>query len=490
MANHATPMKTAEPAIVADFSAEGELARAFSYGKRVAVNSLAILLADGAALSLALMMGGLFRLLLRGDSIMVPGWSWLIIPVWMIGSAMARITPGWGIGPVEQLQRLVVLIFASFGFAAAALFLSRAGPAASRITLTTAFLLTVVLIPLFRQQVKKYLIRRKLWGVPTVIYGSDRKAAHVLEALRHEPGLGYLPVGIYDNESPEGSYIEGVPVLGNLNQKSSLAPVAILSTERTSRKQLIRLIEGPLATYRRVVIIPDLLDAPSLWVTTRDFLGMVGLEISLNLLNPVARFVKRATDIIAVVGTAPVWIPACLVISLLIWLEDQHHPLFRQERVGRGGEVFETWKFRTMRPDAERILQEEFARNPDLEEEWSAHYKLKNDPRITRIGNFLRRTSLDELPQLINVLRGEMSLVGPRPLPAYHYEKLPEQIRALRDRVGPGITGLWQVSGRSESGTRGMERWDAYYVRNWSVWLDIIILVRTARAVWSAHGAY
>ncbi len=484
-------MKTVEPVTaVTDFSAEGIQARTFSYGRRLVSNSAAILAADGVALSFALLIGGLFRLMLRGDSIMVPGWSWLILPVWMLGCAIARITPGWGIGPVEQLRRLVVLIFASFGFAAAALFLSKAGPAASRITLTTAFLLSVVLIPLFRQQVKTYLIHRQGWGIPTVIYGSDRTVSHVLEALRHEPGLGYVPVGIFDNESPEGSYIEGVPVLGGLKQKSSQAPVAIIASGQTSRKQFIQLLEGPLASYRRVVIIPDLLEAPSLWVTTRDFLGLVGLEISLNLLNPAAQFVKRATDMIAVIGLAPLWIPTCLVISFLIWLEDRRSPLFLQERIGHEGEMFKTWKFRTMRPDAERVLQQEFANNPELEEEWSRNCKLKNDPRITRIGEFLRKTSLDELPQLVNVWRGEMSLVGPRPLPAYHYEKLPQQIRTLRDRVRPGITGLWQVSGRSESGTHGMERWDAYYVRNWSIWLDIVILVRTGRAVFSAHGAY
>ncbi len=109
---------------------------------------------------------------------------------------------------------------------------------------------------------------------------------------------------------------------------------------------------------------------------------------------------------------------------------------------------------------------------------------------MTRVGRFLRKTSLDELPQLVNVLRGEMSLVGPRPLPDYHYRQLRPQIRTLRDRVRPGLTGLWQVSGRSEAGTSGMERWDAYYVRNWSVWLDIVILVRTVRVVIQAKGAY
>jgi lipopolysaccharide/colanic/teichoic acid biosynthesis glycosyltransferase len=143
-----------------------------------------------------------------------------------------------------------------------------------------------------------------------------------------------------------------------------------------------------------------------------------------------------------------------------------------------------------MHPDAEGILQSRLEDDPELRREWQTNFKLRRDPRITRVGAFLRRTSLDELPQLVNVLRGEMALVGPRPLPAYHYEELPERVRKLRDRVRPGVTGLWQVSGRSEAGHAGMSRWDAYYVRNWSVWLDIVIFVRTIRTVVTGHGAF
>jgi lipopolysaccharide/colanic/teichoic acid biosynthesis glycosyltransferase len=174
---------------------------------------------------------------------------------------------------------------------------------------------------------------------------------------------------------------------------------------------------------------------------------------------------------------------------LIIWLEDPSNPIFFQERIGRFGRPFKTWKFRTMMPDAERVLQRKLADDPILKEEWEANFKLRVDPRITRIGAFLRRTSLDELPQLINVLRGDMSLVGPRPLPRYHHNELSSQVKKLRAQVRPGVTGLWQVSGRSDIGNDGIEKWDSYYVRNWSVWLDAVILVRTVRAVIRAEGA-
>lgn len=461
----------------------------FSYVPRLLSNSAGLLLGDFVALSASMGLGGGLRHLLYGDSL-IPGWSWLIIPVWALGAGLTSLTPSWGMGPVEHLRKLVTWILASFGLAAAALFLSKTGAEASRFTLTTAFCISIVLVPLMRVRIKSWLIRHKRWGVPTVIYGSDATAAHVLDALSAEPGLGYVPAGVFDNDSKEGSYINGVPVLGPMQQNTMDAPFAIIAASQTSREELIRLLEGPLTIYRRVILIPDLLDAPSLWVTPRDFVGLIGLEVAVNLLNPFARFMKRAADIVLILLSAPFWLPLCALLAIAIWLEDRASPMFIQERIGHYGEAFKTLKFRTMHPNAEDLLRREIENNPEIEAEWAVDCKLRKDPRITRVGRFLRTTSLDELPQFINILIGEMSLVGPRPLPAYHYDQLPPQTRTLRDRVRPGLTGLWQVSGRSESGTKGMERWDAYYVRNWSIWLDIVILVRTVRVVLSGKGAY
>jgi lipopolysaccharide/colanic/teichoic acid biosynthesis glycosyltransferase len=184
------------------------------------------------------------------------------------------------------------------------------------------------------------------------------------------------------------------------------------------------------------------------------------------------------------------WGTVCLVLAALIWLEDRANPFFYQERIGKNGRLFRTRKFRTMAPNAEALLRKKLAEDPELAAEWESNFKLRHDPRVTRIGGILRKTSLDELPQLINVLKGEMSLVGPRPLPGYHHHELTMKVRSLRERVRPGLTGLWQVSGRSQAGTEGIEKWDAYYVRNWSVWLDIIILARTVKVVSEGKGAY
>jgi lipopolysaccharide/colanic/teichoic acid biosynthesis glycosyltransferase len=182
--------------------------------------------------------------------------------------------------------------------------------------------------------------------------------------------------------------------------------------------------------------------------------------------------------------------PILGLISMAIAIIDRKTPFFVQERIGYRGRPFQLIKFRTMVENADELLERMLARDPRLREEWYRAQKLQCDPRVTAWGRVLRRWSFDELPQLLNVLSGRMSLIGPRPLPPDHYRELRETTRMLRDRVRPGMTGLWQVSGRSESGTTGMDRWDASYVRNWSIWLDIVILVRTVRAVVTGRGAY
>ncbi|MEN7973676.1 MAG: exopolysaccharide biosynthesis polyprenyl glycosylphosphotransferase, partial [Verrucomicrobiota bacterium] len=416
--------------------------------------------------------------------------GWLIIPAWSVVSAVARLQPGWGIGVVDELRKIQGALFIMFVVVLLVSFFTRANLATSRVVFLFTYLVSAVLIPLVRVMVRGLFVRAGCWGVPVAVYGDVRSVEVVTECLRNEMGLGYIPAAVFSNDLPQGAVVNGVAVLGHLRNTTFRAPVAIVAMGQATRHQLIETLEGPLEIYRRVVVVPDLEEAPSLWVVPRDLQGILGLEITKNLLNPFARFFKRFVDIAVVLCSAPLWGPLMLLLYLLIWLEDRRNPIFLQPRVGKGGGVFRTVKFRTMVPDAEQVLQKALQKDPVLRAEWEAHFKLKKDPRITKVGSFLRRTSLDEIPQILNVLRGSMSLVGPRPLPAYHFQDLPELVRFLRDKVQPGITGLWQVSGRSEAGTAGMEKWDPYYVRNWSIWLDIVIIFRTFKAVFFAHGAY
>ncbi len=461
------------------------------YGYRSAINGMMMGVSEAAVVALSLFLGGFIRMTLKGDP-MIASWMIYLVAAWIFGSFFMKLLPGWGLGPVEELRRTTLLLIGVFAATTAMLFWGKAAHETSRFTLTLGFLLCVIAVPLTRLQVKRFLIRRNLWGALTVIYTDRDHGPEVINAIHDDPGLGYIPSAVVINDPlyPTGSEFCGLPVIGQIHQNSLVANAAIIAMPNLSGVDSSELIERCLTQYRRVVVIPDFADAPSLWVRPRDLVGVLGLEIPSNLLDPLARISKRAFDFSFTIVTMPVWLTASALLAFAIWLEDRSNPLFIQERIGHDGVKFNVWKFRTMHHNAEELLKESMSKYPALAKEWANNFKLKDDPRITRIGRFLRRTSLDELPQIINVLRGEMSLVGPRPLPSYHHDELPLRARQLRERARPGMTGLWQVSGRSESGHTGMPKWDTYYVRNWSVWLDIVIFIRTIRVVLSGRGAY
>ncbi|HMP76438.1 MAG TPA: exopolysaccharide biosynthesis polyprenyl glycosylphosphotransferase [Kiritimatiellia bacterium] len=461
----------------------------YPYVRRALGNALALGIAEAGTLLFSLLLGGFIRFAWKGEP-MLASWMAYLLGAWVIGAYVTKLLPGWGLGPVEELRRTFFLLVAVFAGTTAMLFWGKAAEVTSRFTLTVGFLLSCVLVPIVRLEIKRLLLRFDSWGIPAVLYGRAESVSLVARALREERGLGYNPAGIFLEGGRAPDTVAGLPVWGTGDQTTTVAPIALLATSGLTPQRVSELLDGTLASYRRIVVIPDITESPTLWVKPRDLMGLLGIEIPGNLLDPLARLVKRSLDLAIVIGLAPLWVPLGGVLSLLVWLEDRGPAIFRQERVGHRGRIFSTLKFRTMHRNAEAQLQKRLQENESLRAEWAANFKLREDPRITRIGRFLRYTSLDELPQFINVLRGEMSLVGPRPLPPYHNNDLPERVRQLRDRVRPGITGLWQVSGRSEAGHAAMPRWDTYYVRNWSIWLDLVILVRTIRAVATRQGAY
>jgi len=460
---------------------------AFSYASRLFSNLFFLGLAEAATILLALLLGSFLRVFLFGSH-MLSSWMLYLAGAWWVGAIVLRLLPGWGLGAVEELRRLILLLTTLYGITMIGLFLGKAGESASRFVLTVGFIISLILVPLVRTQVKRLLIKINRWGIPVVLYTDKDMVKRVAQALIDESGLGYVPIGFFSDDRDIA--FGNLRWFGSLHEHADQIQLAILALPQLPSEKQADLLDGPLSSYRKVVVIPDMQETPTLWVKTRDFVGILGLEISRNLLDPLARIAKWSFDLTIVLLTAPAWVPLGLLIVLLVWLEDRASPFFCQQRIGRGGHLFKTWKFRTMHPEGESILQKALDEDPDLRAEWHANFKLRHDPRITRTGMLLRRTSLDEIPQLFNVLVGEMSLIGPRPLPRYHYDRLPERVRKLRDRVRPGITGLWQVTCRSESGLEGMEKWDAYYVRNWSLWLDIVIFVRTIRAVISGKGAF
>jgi Undecaprenyl-phosphate galactose phosphotransferase WbaP len=479
------------------FSRRRELARAHTanHTKRRLINAASVAAAEAAALAVALFAAGFVRQHLVGEVSSHIGLGWSVVPLYLGVSWMAGLLPGWGLGAAEELRRVVLVLGGVFAVAVVGLWLANVngpgGGASSRLAIGAAGVLALGLVPLARWSVKSALVRRDRWGVPAVVYGAGLAGARVVRQLQEERGIGYTPVAVFsDDVDAWGGFLDAIPIVGDTSQVAPEAAVAFLALPEADRDHQIDLLEGPLSCYQTVVVVPDLFEAPSLWVTPRDIAGVLGLELTSTLTRTMPRLVKRSADLLVAVGLAPFWVPLVGVLALWVWLADRHTPFYAQERVGADGTLFRAWKLRTMVPDAERVLQDALDADPALRAEWEEHFKLERDPRITAPGRFLRRTSLDEIPQIVNVLRGEMSLVGPRPLPRYHHEELSERVRSLRERVRPGITGLWQVSGRSDAGNIGMERWDPYYVRNWSPWLDAVILVRTVRVVAKGSGAY
>jgi Undecaprenyl-phosphate galactose phosphotransferase WbaP len=241
--------------------------------------------------------------------------------------------------------------------------------------------------------------------------------------------------------------------------------------------------------FPRISVVPVLTGLSSLWAEPRDLGGMIGLEIRQRILMPGVRMIKRVVDLCSTLVVAALSLPVVVIIAVAIKLNSTGPVFYGHVRYGRDGRPFVAWKFRTMVTGASTALEQHLQGSPALRAEWNRDHKLKRDPRITAVGRMLRRTSLDELPQIWNVLLGQMSLVGPRPIPVDEVQYYGEAFELYR-QVLPGITGMWQVSGRNNLTYEERVQCDLYYIRNWSPWLDVYILARTVTAVLFARGAY
>ena len=217
--------------------------------------------------------------------------------------------------------------------------------------------------------------------------------------------------------------------------------------------------------------------------------GLMMIKVKNNLAHWHNKAMKRVFDIMCCLPGVILLSPVFAIISLMIYISDPGPIIFAHKRIGKNGKPFDCYKFRSMIVDAENVLEQYLKDNPAAREEWEKDFKLKNDPRVTKIGAFLRKTSLDELPQLINVIKGEMSLVGPRPIVEAEIEKYGIFFKDFA-MVTPGITGVWQVNGRSDTTYDERVSMDSWYVHNWSLWLDIWYLIKTFKVVLQRKGAY
>jgi Undecaprenyl-phosphate galactose phosphotransferase WbaP len=419
---------------------------------------------------------------------------WPVLGLFILAYAIVGLYPAVAISPVDELRWISVTTTLNYLALGSITFLRREGEVYSRAIFLMAWVLSIILVLVGRALVRHLFAKRSWWGYPVMVLGAGKTGEMVIRTLKRQPGIGLKPVLVLDDDTEKHGQIHGVPVVGGVALAPSLArtrqiPYAIVAMPGVPRGRLLSLLERYGHSFAHLLIIPDLFGFSSLWVAARDLGGILGLEVRQQLLLPGPRLAKFLIDLIATIIGGIFILPLIGLIGLLIRLDSPGPVFYRQVRIGRRGRSFKAWKFRSMVQNADDVLNDYLEKHPELKESWEQDHKLKDDPRVTRIGRFLRRTSLDELPQLWNILRGEMSLVGPRPIVDEEIWRYGDKF-SLYTKVTPGLTGLWQVSGRNNITYDERVNLDAYYVRNWSVWLDVYILLRTFWVVLFGEGAY
>jgi Undecaprenyl-phosphate galactose phosphotransferase WbaP len=341
--------------------------------------------------------------------------------------------------------------------------------------------------------IRTLLMHLNLWGAPTAVVGCGDDGCKAARMLMRHPEAGLTPIGFIATSDDEGRQNPQLPLplIGTIGEPDLIldrVEVAIFSSAR----EVATVTSGSRAWIPscQLLLLEDTLDIQSLWLRTRMLGGATGIEIRRDLRLGYNRMIKRAIDILLAIPIALLVTPVIAVLALVTKLVDPGPAFYVQDRIGRNGTVLRILKLRTMYADAERRLEEHLSRDPQARAEWQRFFKLSRDPRVLpTVGNIIRRFSLDELPQLWNVIRGEMSLVGPRPFPAYHMKSFDAEFQVIRVSVQPGITGMWQVSSRSDGDLQVQEAQDLFYIRNWSIWLDLYILLQTLPAVLNTKGA-
>ncbi len=468
---------------------------------------LLMMTGDLAAVTTSLGAAVLVRHAFAGEYELSLYWRlFVMVGLFAASYAWFGLYPGVAYNAVREIRQLTLATTLVFVGLATLSFLIKEANEYSRIVFLVAWLLSLGLVPLARLQLRNMFGHRGWWAYPVAVFGEARAARRIAEDLMQRPELGFRPAAIFADEDASAPLqsrfsadsgpraVSTLPTYRGFHQ----APLharrlglkhAIIAAPGVNGPQMIRMLESYANMFSRVFVVPGLDGFSSLGIEARDVCNMFALEVRRSLLSSNCQFIKCVIDQSLCLCTAILLLPVMAVLALIIRCESPGPVFFRHKRVGYGGRQFQLWKLRTMYLDGARILEQYLETHPDERENWALNHKLRQDPRITPFGRLLRKSSLDELPQLWNVLRGEMSLVGPRPIVNAEIPKYAEFFE-LYCRVMPGLTGLWQVSGRSKTSYERRVELDSYYVRNWSPWFDIYLLARTISTVLKGDGAY
>lgn len=376
------------------------------------------------------------------------------------------------------------------------LYIARIAGSTSRMFIAVFWLLSFILLVIFRYFLKKILEKYQLLQIPVLIIGAGKTAELLVQGIKNDAGMGYKIIGLLEDNQVEKGILENYPVLGKFGDAEQVIAKyninhVFIAAPGLEQGKLTKLIYKVQPLVKSMGVIPNLVGVPMGGIEAESLFNekLMLLRLKNNLARPVNRWIKTIFDyVLTITGTIAIS-PILIVIALWIYKDSPGPVIFKHRRIGKNGKEFNCYKFRSMCVDAKEKLEQLLKTNPEAKAEWEKDFKLKNDPRITKSGAFLRKTSLDELPQIFNVLKGEMSLVGPRPIIKDEMIRYSEYINDYL-MVKPGITGMWQVSGRSDTDYKQRVQLDSWYVRNWSVWLDAMLLWRTMKIVVQRKGAY
>ena len=362
--------------------------------------------------------------------------------------------------------------------------------------------MALLLLPYFRSMMRDILLKKHIWQLPTVIIGAGVNAVEACRAMYSERQLGFEVQAFLsvDQDAPAQLLINGetLPVV-RLAREELLAwltangrPHVVIAVNEDELRQLENQIEQLSLRYKDLHIIPPIAGLPLFGVVPHHFFSheVLLLRVRNNLLVKPLIWLKRAFDLFGAVGGLLLLSP--LLVYVMWRIKQEGGPgaiFFGHVRVGMNGVPFKCWKFRTMVHNSQEVLDRLLANDSQALAEWNTDFNLNNDPRITKIGAFLRKTSLDEIPQLWNVICAEMSLVGPRPIIDAELERYGDKVDFYLE-ARPGLTGLWQVSGRNDTSYAERVALDAWYVKNWNLWYDIAIVCKTIKTVVTGRGAY
>ena len=419
---------------------------------------------------------------------------WPYLPAFIVIFQILKLYPGVSLAPSEEIRRFTIGSLLAYG----AIIMSRLVEYGVWDSINTAFLIScgfsAIILLTSRDFAHFFLFKTKLGGIPAVIFRANETGRLVVDRLLNSSKAGYTPVLILDDDPEQGDEYLGIPIIHNTMigpeiVKAYNIKMAIVTMTSLSHSSTIKMMNFSVSAFRYSVLIPVFSNVSNIWMSVRDFDGILGFATTHRLKMKWNLAIKRTLDI-AIVGIGGlILLPFLLVIGLLIKATSPGPILYHHRRLGLNGAHFKAYKFRSMILNADKQLETLLAENPELKKEWDADQKLKNDPRVTKIGKFLRRTSFDEFPQLLNILKGQMSLVGPRPIVEEEVKKYGENFSRIFS-VKPGLTGLWQISGRSDTNYMGRISYDTYYLQSWSVWLDLWILYRTPGVILKGRGAY